>query len=72
MTEGNVVALTTPAVEARAYLFLSMRETPTFRNVVLDEFDRMLRGKSTPYFERYPELRTRVLQVLAHFSESAR
>ena len=67
----KVVQLTTPAVKAHAYLFQVMRETPTHRSVVLNDFDRMLRGQCTPYFDRYPELRTYVLKVVKHFVAAA-
>ena len=57
----------TPVALARDYLATTMRYTPLFRAVVLEEFDSMMRGEETPYLDRNEDIRSRIETVLRHF-----
>lgn len=56
-----------PINDARAYLQQEMRYTPTLGKVMLDQYDRMMRGEPTPYLDRFPELKHRVEAIHRHF-----
>lgn len=67
----NACYLLTPAVRARWAIAFDLRYTPLYQKVVLDQFDAMLTGQPTPFFDRYPELRMSVLQQLNFYKERA-
>lgn len=56
-----------PINDARSYLQNEMRYTPTLSRVMLEQYDRMMRGESTPYLDSYPELKQRVEAIHRHF-----
>lgn len=62
-----LVSLCTPAVYARMHIAKDRWQSPLLRRVVLDEFDRLLTGKTTAYLDRNPDVRRYIFDVLAHF-----
>lgn len=59
--------LESPIRDARSYFEYEMRRTPVFAKVMLDGYDCMMRGLPTPYLDRFPELKNRVLAIHLHF-----
>lgn len=64
---NNIVKLNTPAVRARAHIENVFRETPTLQQIILGDFDKLLRGESTPYLAAHPEMMGQVLRILNHY-----
>lgn len=65
------VYLLTPAVYARMHIANDRWHDTLLRRVVLDQFDRLLTGRSTAYLERNPDVRDYVLGVLRHFKAAS-
>ena len=58
--------LDTPAVRAWKQLESDLRHTPLYRLMLLQEFECMLRGMSTPYLDDHADARTRAMEILRY------
>lgn len=69
---ASLTGLESPINDARAYIARHMRSTPTLAEVVLNQYDQMVRGERTPYLDRFPELKQQVEAIHRHFQIQGR